>query len=163
MTQSDDERLPTLLSVIAGSVDVIGYLSLGLFTAHVTGNFLTLPSLHQSSGAGRSNDLPPGGCAGHRVAAIKTGIVNTAAGSRAVAFGPGIEIAIRPTVAERTIRIAVRRPLCVSARGGERSTGQREAERHGGCRDEIYPRPIHFHLRLDDICLQRDDAGRAIT
>src|SRR6266850_2975346 len=135
----------------------------GLFTAHVTGNVVTLPSLHQSSGAGRSNDLPPGGCAGHRVAAIKTGILNAAAGSRAGAIGPGIEIAIRPTVAERAIRITVRCPLGVSARGGERSAGQSEAERHGGCRDEIYPRPIHFHLRLDDIFLQRDDTGRAIT
>ncbi len=45
MTQSDDERLPTLLSVIAGSVDVIGYLSLGLFTAHVTGNLVVIAAL----------------------------------------------------------------------------------------------------------------------
>jgi hypothetical protein len=93
--------------------------------------------------------VPPRGRAGHRVAAIKSGIVN-AAYSRAVAFSPGIEIAIRPTVAERAIRITVWRPLGVSARGGEGRAGQREAERHGGCRDEIYPRPIHFHLRLDD-------------
>lgn len=42
MTQSDDVRLPTLLSVIAGSVDVIGFLSLGLFTAHVTGNLVVI-------------------------------------------------------------------------------------------------------------------------
>jgi hypothetical protein len=33
---------------------------------------------------------------------------------------------------------------------GERGAGQSEAERHGGCHDEIYPRPLHFHLRLDD-------------
>jgi len=32
--------LPTLLSVIAGMVDVIGFLSFGPFTAHVTGNLL---------------------------------------------------------------------------------------------------------------------------
>jgi len=45
MNQSDDETLPTLLSVIAGSVDVIGYLSLGLFTAHVTGNLVVIAAL----------------------------------------------------------------------------------------------------------------------
>jgi uncharacterized membrane protein YoaK (UPF0700 family) len=45
MTPSDAERLPTLLSVIAGSVDVIGYLNLGLFTAHVTGNLVLIAAL----------------------------------------------------------------------------------------------------------------------
>src|SRR5882762_8281744 len=39
------ERLPPLLSVIAGMVDVIGYLSLGLFTAHVTGNLVVIAAL----------------------------------------------------------------------------------------------------------------------
>lgn len=34
--------LPPLLSVIAGMVDVIGYLSLKLFTAHVTGNIVVI-------------------------------------------------------------------------------------------------------------------------
>jgi len=39
------ERLPPLLSVIAGMVDVIGYLNLGLFTAHVTGNLVVIAAL----------------------------------------------------------------------------------------------------------------------
>src|SRR5689334_22991144 len=44
---SRSERwLPPLLSVIAGMVDVIGYLSLGkLFTAHVTGNLVVIAAL----------------------------------------------------------------------------------------------------------------------
>jgi uncharacterized membrane protein YoaK (UPF0700 family) len=37
--------LPTLLSVIAGMVDVIGFLSLGIFTAHVTGNIVVVGAL----------------------------------------------------------------------------------------------------------------------
>ena len=39
-------RLPSLLSVIAGMVDVIGFLSLGKpFTAHVTGNLVVIAAL----------------------------------------------------------------------------------------------------------------------
>lgn len=35
--------LPTLLSFNGGYVDTLGFLSLsGLFTAHITGNFVTL-------------------------------------------------------------------------------------------------------------------------
>src|SRR5882762_7685263 len=42
--------LPTLLSVIAGSVDTISFLGLGgLFTAHVTGNLVILAA-HLVSG-----------------------------------------------------------------------------------------------------------------
>src|SRR6202790_1679959 len=42
--------LPTLLSIIAGSVDGIGFLGLGgLFTAHVTGNLVILAA-HLASG-----------------------------------------------------------------------------------------------------------------
>ena len=37
--------LPTLLSVIAGMVDLIGFLSLGIFTAHITGNIVVVGAL----------------------------------------------------------------------------------------------------------------------
>jgi uncharacterized membrane protein YoaK (UPF0700 family) len=37
-----ERRLPPVLSVIAGMVDAIGFLSLGLFTAHVTGNLVVI-------------------------------------------------------------------------------------------------------------------------
>src|SRR5258705_6563406 len=44
--------LPTVLSIIAGSVDAIGFLGLGgLFTAHVTGNLVILAA-HLISGSG---------------------------------------------------------------------------------------------------------------
>jgi uncharacterized membrane protein YoaK (UPF0700 family) len=44
--------LPSVLSVIAGSVDAIGFLGLGgLFTAHVTGNLVILAA-HLVSGSG---------------------------------------------------------------------------------------------------------------
>src|SRR5262249_20871542 len=40
-----EKRLPPVLSTIAGMVDVIGFLSLGLFTAHVTGNLVVIAAL----------------------------------------------------------------------------------------------------------------------
>jgi len=40
-----DLWLPTLLRVIAGMVDLIGFLSLGIFTAHVTGNIVVVGAL----------------------------------------------------------------------------------------------------------------------
>jgi uncharacterized membrane protein YoaK (UPF0700 family) len=40
-----EQWLPTLLSVIAGMVDLIGFLSLGIFTAHVTGNIVVIGAL----------------------------------------------------------------------------------------------------------------------
>src|SRR5258705_1825894 len=43
--------LPTVLSIIAGSVDAIGFLGLGgLFTAHVTGNLVILAAHFGSGG-----------------------------------------------------------------------------------------------------------------
>jgi uncharacterized membrane protein YoaK (UPF0700 family) len=41
-----EKRLPGLLSVIAGMVDLIGYLTLGnIFTAHITGNLVVIAAL----------------------------------------------------------------------------------------------------------------------
>jgi len=46
------KMLPAVLSVIAGSVDAIGFLGLGgLFTAHVTGNLVVLVA-HLATGSG---------------------------------------------------------------------------------------------------------------
>src|SRR5258708_18105537 len=51
-TSLNAKLLPTVLSVIAGSVDAIGFLGLGgLFTAHVTGNLVILAA-HLASGSG---------------------------------------------------------------------------------------------------------------
>src|SRR5262250_1758839 len=45
MPSRSERWLPTLLSVIAGMVDVLGFLSLGIFTAHVTGNIVVIGAL----------------------------------------------------------------------------------------------------------------------
>ena len=45
MFSRSERWLLTLLSVIAGMVDVIGFLSLGIFTAHVTGNIVVIGAL----------------------------------------------------------------------------------------------------------------------
>ncbi len=45
MPSRSERWLPTLLSVIAGMVDLIGFLSLGIFTAHVTGNIVVVGAL----------------------------------------------------------------------------------------------------------------------
>jgi uncharacterized membrane protein YoaK (UPF0700 family) len=46
-----EKRLPTLLSVIAGMVDVTGFLSLGnIFTAHITGNLVVIAALAVRNG-----------------------------------------------------------------------------------------------------------------
>ena len=45
MATRSEMWLPTLLSVIAGMVDLIGFLTLGIFTAHVTGNIVVVGAL----------------------------------------------------------------------------------------------------------------------
>lgn len=40
-----EKWLPTLLSVIAGMVDLISFLSLGIFAAHITGNIVVIGGL----------------------------------------------------------------------------------------------------------------------
>jgi uncharacterized membrane protein YoaK (UPF0700 family) len=50
-TSPGTELLPSVLSVIAGSADIIGFLGLGgLFTAHITGNLAILAAHVASSG-----------------------------------------------------------------------------------------------------------------
>ena len=48
--------LPALLSMTAGAVDVIGFLALGLFTAHITGNLVILAAHYVT---GRFGEIGP--------------------------------------------------------------------------------------------------------
>jgi len=45
LSSRSERWLPFLLSVIAGMVDLIGFLSLGIFTAHVTGNIVVVGAI----------------------------------------------------------------------------------------------------------------------
>src|SRR5262249_19924 len=45
MPSRSERWLPTLLSVIAGMVDGIGFLTMGIFTTHVTGNIVVIGAL----------------------------------------------------------------------------------------------------------------------
>ncbi len=50
--------LPTVLSITAGAVDIIGFLALGgLFTAHITGNVVVVASHYVTGGFGQVGPL----------------------------------------------------------------------------------------------------------
>ena len=48
--------LPALLSTTAGAVDVIGFLALGVFTAHITGNLVILAAHYVTGRFGEIGD-----------------------------------------------------------------------------------------------------------
>jgi uncharacterized membrane protein YoaK (UPF0700 family) len=52
-----ERRLPALLSAVAGTVDVIGFLSLKMFTAHVTGNLVVIAALLVRGGPPNVNQI----------------------------------------------------------------------------------------------------------
>jgi hypothetical protein len=79
-----EKRIPPLLSVIAGMVDLIGILTLGnIFTAHITGNLVVFAAVLVRGGSlnwrrlwqflSSSSPLPPFGCfPGRRASAVRT-------------------------------------------------------------------------------------------
>lgn len=76
--------LPTVLSTTAGAVDVIGFLALGgLFTAHITGNFVILAAHYVTGGFGQIGPL------------LSVPVFVAVLGAVAFAFGP-VEKAHRP-------------------------------------------------------------------
>src|SRR5262249_61412617 len=56
ITKSDRLLLPVVLSMTAGAVDVIGFLALGVFTAHITGNLVILAAHYVT---GRFGEIGP--------------------------------------------------------------------------------------------------------
>src|SRR5262249_60674835 len=54
-----EDRLPPLLSAIAGTVDVIGFISLKLFTAHITGNLVVIAALLVRGGPPNRTQILP--------------------------------------------------------------------------------------------------------
>jgi uncharacterized membrane protein YoaK (UPF0700 family) len=50
--KNSDWLLPAFLSMTAGAVDVIGFLALGVFTAHITGNLVILAAHYITGGFG---------------------------------------------------------------------------------------------------------------
>src|SRR6202162_3363630 len=102
--------LPTVLSLIAGSVDVIGFLGLGgLFTAHITGNLVILAA-HVANGG--SAQLAP-------ILSVP-GFVAVLAMTRLLASGlEAIELAsLRPLLVLQLFLLACFLALCVAAGPG---------------------------------------------
>src|SRR5260370_5162812 len=99
--------LPTVLSITAGSVDVIGFLALGgVFTAHITGNVVIVAAHYVIGGFGQVGPLlaVPVFVAVLGVLALVFGAVGEVSGSRrafilfqnallATFPGPGVALA----------------------------------------------------------------------
>jgi uncharacterized membrane protein YoaK (UPF0700 family) len=102
------QLLPTLLSIIAGSVDAIGFLGLGgLFTAHVTGNLVILAA-HLVSG-GEAAVAPM----------LSVPVFMLALGLTRLLVGGGLEsigrASLRPLLLLQLLLLAGFFGLCVSA------------------------------------------------